>query len=52
VGHLLLQKFERLLVSVELATEALSLEGVVDVEAAKSSELSLASPVLVSPGLI
>jgi hypothetical protein len=47
VGHLLLQKLKGLLVSVELATEALSLEGVVDVETAKSSELTLARPVLV-----
>jgi hypothetical protein len=46
-GHLLLQKLEGLLVSVELATEALSLEGVVDVEAAKSGKLSLARSVLV-----
>jgi hypothetical protein len=45
-GHLLLQEVKGLLVSVQLTTEALSLEGVVDVKAAKSGELSLARPFL------
>jgi hypothetical protein len=45
-SHLLLQELHCLLVAVELATEALSLEGIVDIETTKSGELSLAGPIL------